>query len=55
MSILVVPSLDEEPWPTLGGQVCAWIEANLTFGPGDLRGQPAKLDAEKRARMVRPA
>ena len=40
MSILVVPSLDEEPWPTLGGQVCAWIEANLTFGPGDLRLSP---------------
>ena len=53
MSILVVPSLDEEPWPTLGGQVCAWIEANLTFGPGDLRGQPAKLDAEKRALIYR--
>ena len=53
MSILVVPSLDEEPWPTLGGQVCAWIEAHLTFGPGDLRGQPAKLDAEKRALIYR--
>jgi phage terminase large subunit-like protein len=53
VSILVVPSLDEEPWPTLGGQVCAWIEANLTFGPGDLRGQPAKLDAEKRALIYR--
>ena len=53
MSILVVPTLDEEPWPTLGGQVCAWIEENLTFGPGDLRGQPAKLDAEKRALIYR--
>ena len=49
MSILVIPTLDEEPWPTLGDQVCDWIEQNLTFGPGDLRGQPARLDAEKRA------
>lgn len=53
MSLMVVPSLEEEPWPTLGGQVCAWIEGNLVFGPGDLRGQPAKLDAEKRALIYR--
>jgi phage terminase large subunit-like protein len=53
MSVLVVPSLEEEPWPTLGGQVCEWIERNLVFGPGDLRGQPAKLDAEKRALIYR--
>lgn len=53
MSVLVVPALEEDPWPTLGGQVCDWIEQNLTFGPGDLRGQPARLDAEKRALVYR--
>ncbi len=53
MSVLVVPSLDEKPWPTLGPQVCEFIESYLTFGPGDLRGQPAVLDAEKRALIYR--
>lgn len=51
--ILCVPPLDEEPWPTLGPQVCDFIESYLVFGPGDLRGQPAKLDAEKRALIYR--
>lgn len=52
MSILMVPC-DADPWPTLGPQVCAWIEENLCFGPGDLRGQPAVLDDEKRALIWR--
>jgi phage terminase large subunit-like protein len=47
--ILMVPPEDEAPWPTLGAQVCQYIEANLVFGPGDLLGKPAKLDPEKRA------
>ncbi len=51
--ILVVPSLDEPDWPTLGPQVCAWMEKNLVFGPGDLLGEPAKLDDEKRAFLYR--
>lgn len=40
MTTLVVPALEDEPWPTLGPQVKAWIEENLVYGPGDLRGQP---------------
>lgn len=48
MSVLMVP-VDKKPWPTLGPQICDWIEENLVFGPGDLRGQPAFLDDEKRA------
>ena len=40
-------------YPTLGNQVCDWIEQNLVFGPGDLRGQPAVLDDEKRALICR--
>lgn len=34
-------------YPTLGPQVVAWIEAHLVHGPGDLRGQPVRLDEEK--------
>lgn len=36
-----------EEYPSLGKQVCEWIERNLVFGPGDLYGQPARLDNEK--------
>lgn len=49
MSVFVVPSLDEEPWPTLGPGVCDLIEERAVFGPGSLKGQPARLDAETRA------
>lgn len=49
MTILMVPPEEEELWPTLGPQVCRYIETNLVFGPGDLGGQRAKLDPEKRA------
>lgn len=52
-SVLVVPPLDETPYPTLGQQVCAFIENYLVFGPGDLIGQPARIDAEKRALIYR--
>lgn len=51
--IFTVPPLDKEPWPTLGPQVCAFIEAFLVFGPGDLLGEPARLDDEKRALIYR--
>ena len=50
--ILAVP-IDTNYYPTLGGQVCDFIEQNLVFGPGDLRGQPAVLDDEKRALIYR--
>jgi hypothetical protein len=53
VSGLVVPVLDKKPWPTLGDQLADWIERNLVFGPGDLRGQPARLDAEKRGLLYR--
>jgi phage terminase large subunit-like protein len=51
--ILTVPALEKKPWPTLGPQVCDFIEDNLVFGPGDLRGQPARLDDEKRGLIYR--
>jgi phage terminase large subunit-like protein len=53
VSGLIVPSLDETPWPTLGPQVVDLIEAGACFGPGDLRGQPAKVDDEKRGLIYR--
>jgi phage terminase large subunit-like protein len=52
VSVLMVPQ-DEEYWPSLGPLVCEWIEANLVFGPGDLRGEPAVLDEEKRGLIYR--
>lgn len=52
--ILTVPAFEEErAYPTLGPLVCAWIEKNLTFGPGDLQGKRAKVDDEKRALIYR--
>lgn len=44
---------DAEFYPTLGPQVCSFIEANLPYGPGDLRGQPVVLDDEKRGLIYR--
>ena len=52
MSVLMVPR-DTLPYPSLGAQVVAWIEENLVYGPGDLRGQPVVLDDEKRALVYR--
>jgi hypothetical protein len=44
VSTLIVPPLDEEPWPTLGPQVVELIEECCIFGPGSLKGQPAGCD-----------
>jgi hypothetical protein len=49
VSELAVPRFDPgSTWPTLGPQVCDWIETFLVFGPGDLHGQPARLSEEAR-------
>lgn len=53
MSVLIVPPSGPKPFPTLGPQVCDWIEEHCVFGPGDLLGQPARLDDEKRALLYR--
>lgn len=50
--ILTVPN-DKKLYPTLGPQVCAWMEANLVFGPGDLLGKPLILDDERRFLIYR--
>lgn len=49
MAEIVVPAYDPaSSWPTLGPQVCDWIETHLVFGPGDLLGEPAIIDADTR-------
>ena len=53
MATLIIPRPDPEPWPTLGPQVCDWIEDNLVYGPGDLRGQPYEIEDEFRALLYR--
>ncbi len=50
--ILTVPQ-DKALYPTLGPEVCDFIEAHLVYGPGDLRGEPARLDDETRALIYR--
>src|SRR5262245_60705727 len=50
--ILTVPH-DRTLYPTLGPQVCEFIESTMVFGPGDLRGQPVVLDEEWRALIYR--
>ncbi|PVB58090.1 Bacteriophage protein [Mycobacteroides abscessus subsp. abscessus] len=52
MAVLIVPPLDLS-YPTLGPQVCQFIEERMVFGPGSLSGQPARLDDEKRGIIYR--
>lgn len=51
--ILTVPAIEADRWPTLGPELCDWIEAYAVFGPGDLRGQPYVLTPEKKAFLYR--
>lgn len=54
MALLVVPKWDEEePWPTLGPQMCEFIEDRAVYGPGSLQGQPYVIDPEFRAFLYR--
>lgn len=50
--IMMVPR-DAKPYPTLGPQVCDFVEQNMCFGPGDLKGKPIELDDERRALLYR--
>lgn len=51
--LLVTPPLDAEPWPTLGPQVCDFIEDHGIYGPGSLQGNPYEIDPEFRAWLYR--
>lgn len=47
MSTFVVPPMDDsDQWPTLGPLVAAHMEQTLAYGPGDLLGQPYRVDDE---------
>lgn len=46
MSRLVVPDR-EDAWPSLGPQVCDFIEDMLVHGPGDVLGEPIELTGEE--------
>jgi phage terminase large subunit-like protein len=48
-----VRDLDPEGRPTLGWQVIAWIERYLVHGPGDVQGEPIRLDDELAAFLLR--
>lgn len=50
--ILTVPQ-DVTLYPTLGPQIVDFIEHNLVFGPGDLRGKPAIVDEERAGLIYR--
>ncbi|RJO74161.1 terminase [Nocardia panacis] len=50
---LIVPPLESEPWPTLGAAVCDFIEERAVFGPGSLKGQPARLNSDQRLVIYR--
>ena len=48
-----VPIEGVPEFPTLGPQVADFIEANFTFGPGSLQGQPARLSDDQRKILYR--
>ena len=51
---MIVPQVRApEPGSSLDNLVAEWMEQHLVFGPGDLRGQPRRLDDEKRAPLWR--
>lgn len=50
---LVVPVPDQEPWSSLGPEVCDWIETHLVHGPGDVLGEPIVLTDEQRLFLYR--
>jgi phage terminase large subunit-like protein len=50
---LLVPPIDADPWPTLGPEVCDFIEDLLVHGPGDVLGQPVTLLDEERFLIYR--
>jgi hypothetical protein len=53
VALLCVPPLDEKPWPTLGPEICDFLEERSIFGPGSLKGQDYVIDDEFRAELYR--
>jgi hypothetical protein len=48
MAVVEVPPREAEPWPSLGGLVCAFLEERSVFGPGSFQGEPYRLSDEFR-------
>lgn len=53
MGLLAVPPLDDEPWPTLGPQICDFLHERSIYGPGSLKGEPYRITPEWRALIYR--
>jgi hypothetical protein len=53
MPVLSVPALDPKPWPTLGAQVAQWLAERAVHGPGELKGEPARLSTEFLGQLYR--
>lgn len=53
MGLLVVPGPDPEPWPTIGPQVCDFLEERAVYGRGSFEGVPYEIDQEFRAFLHR--
>lgn len=51
--LLIVPPGEKEPLPTLGDQVCSFLEERACHGPGSLKGQPLTLDTDFRYALYR--
>src|SRR5690606_715316 len=51
--LLTVPPMGEVPNPTLGDQVVAFIEERCVYGPGSLKGQPARLNSDQKFVLYR--
>lgn len=50
---LVVPGADPEPWPTIGAEVCDFLEDRAVYGKGSLEGEPYVIDPEFKAFIYR--
>lgn len=46
--LMTVPPMGDVPNPTLGDQVVAFIEERCVYGPGSLKGQPARLNSDQK-------
>lgn len=46
--LMEIPLPDDIEYPTLGPQICDFIEERFVYGPGSLQGQPVTLDVDQR-------
>jgi len=53
VALLCVPPIEKRRYPTLGPELCDWIEANLVYGPGPLSGEPYVVEPDFRAQLYR--